>query len=44
MTVKNRYSLLLIQEILDQLTKIKYYIKLNIIAVFNKLRMTYEDE
>jgi len=44
MTVKNRYSLSLIREILDRLTKIKYYIKLNIIAVFNKLRMTYEDE
>ncbi len=44
MTVKNRYSLFLIQETLDWLIKIKYYIKLNIIAVFNKLRMTYEDE
>ncbi len=44
MTVKNQYSLLLIQEILNWLTKIKYYIKLNIIAVFNKLRMTYENE
>jgi len=44
MTVKNRYSLLLIRETLDRLTKIKYYIKLDIIAVFNKLRMTYEDE
>ncbi len=44
MTVKNRYSLFLIQETLDRLIKIKYYIKLNIIAVFNKLRMTYEDE
>jgi len=42
--VKNRYSLLLIREILDRLIKIKYYIKLDIIAVFNKLRMTYEDE
>jgi len=44
MTVKNRYSLPLIRETLDRLTKIKYYIKLDIIAVFNKLRMTYEDE
>jgi len=44
MTVKNQYSLSFIQETLDQLTKIKYYIKLDIIAVFNKLRMTYEDE
>ncbi len=37
MTVKNWYSLSFIQETLNQLTKIKYYIKLNIIAVFNKL-------
>jgi len=44
MTVKNQYSLLLIQETLNRLTKIKYYIKLDIIAVFNKLRMTYENE
>ncbi len=44
MTVKNQYSLFLIRETLDRLTKIKYYIKLDIIAVFNKLRMTYEDE
>ncbi len=44
MTVKNWYSLSFIQETLNQLTKIKYYIKLNIIAVFNKLQMTYEDE
>jgi len=44
MTVKNRYSLPLIREILDRLAKTKYYIKLDIIAVFNKLRMTYEDE
>ena len=44
MTVKNQYSLLLIRETLDRLTKTKYYIKLDIIAVFNKLRMTYEDE
>jgi len=44
MTVKNRYSLSFIRETLDRLTKIKYYIKLDIIAVFNKLRMTYEDE
>jgi len=44
MTVKNQYSLPLIRETLDRLTKIKYYIKLDIIAVFNKLRITYEDE
>ena len=43
-TVKNRYSLSLIRETLNRLTKIKYYIKLDIIAIFDKLRMTYEDE
>jgi len=44
MTVKNRYPLFLIRETLDRLAKAKYYIKLDIIAAFNKLRMTYEDE
>ena len=44
MTVKNQYSLFLIQETLDWLTKIKYYIKLNIIAAFNKLQIIHEDE
>jgi len=44
MTVKNRYPLPLIRETLDRLAKAKYYIKLDIIAVFNKLRMAYEDE
>ena len=44
MTVKNQYLLFFIQETLDWLIKIKYYIKLNIIAVFNKLQITYENE
>jgi len=44
MTVKNRYPLPLIRETLDRLAKAKYYIKLDIIAAFNKLRMAYEDE
>jgi len=44
MTVKNRYPLPLIRETLDRLAKVKYYTKLDIIAAFNKLRMTYEDE
>ncbi len=29
---------------MNWLIKIKYYIKLNIITVFNKLQMTYENE
>ena len=44
MIIKNQYSLSFIQETLNWLTKIKYYIKLDIIAVFNKLQMTYENE
>ena len=36
-TIKNRYLLLLIQETLDALCNAKFYIKLNIIAAFNKL-------
>jgi len=43
-TIKNRYSLPLIREILDRLVKTRYYIKLDIIAIFNKLRKTYNEE
>jgi hypothetical protein len=39
-TIKNRYSLPLIQEILDQISRAKYYTKLDIIAAFNKIRIT----
>ncbi len=42
LTVKNCNILLLIQEILQQLYKIKYYSKFDIIAVFNKIRI-YSD-
>ena len=38
-TVKNRYSLSLIREILNRLTKVKFFIKLDIITAFNKLRI-----
>ena len=37
--IKNRYSLLLIQEILSRIYKIRIYIIFNIIVVFDKLRM-----
>jgi len=37
--IKNRNILLLIKEILQQLCKIKFYNKFNIIAIFNKIRM-----
>jgi hypothetical protein len=43
-TIKNRYSLSLIVEILYRLTKIKIFIKINIIVVFNMLRIREEDE
>ena len=43
-TVKNRYPLLLIQETLDRLAKIKYFTKLNIVAVFNKIRMVESEK
>jgi hypothetical protein len=43
-TIKNRYSLLLIVEILHRLIKIKIFIKINIIVVFNMLCIREEDE
>jgi hypothetical protein len=44
MTIKNRYLLFLIWEILDALCNAKFYIKLNIIAAFNKLCITEKHE
>ena len=44
MTIKNRYSISLIREILHRLVKVKVYIKLDIIVVYNALRMTSEEE
>ena len=42
--VKNRYSLFLISEILNRLSHVKIFTKLNIIFVFNRLRIKKEDE
>jgi len=39
LTIKNRNILLLIQEILQQLCKIKYYNKFDIIVVFNEIQI-----
>jgi hypothetical protein len=39
-TIKNRYLLPLIRETLNQISRAKYYTKLNIIAAFNKIRIT----
>ena len=43
-TKRNRYSILLIKETLAQITNCKYFIKLNIIVVFNKLRMHFDNK
>ena len=39
-TKKNRYPLPLIKETLNSILKVKYFIKLNITAVFYKIRIT----
>ena len=39
-TRKNRYPLLLIKETLNGISKIRYFTKLNITAVFYKIRIT----
>ena len=44
MTVKTKYPLPLIQEILNRLVKAKYFTKLNIVVVFNKIRMVEKEE
>ena len=43
-TVKNWYSLSLISEMLNHLSRAKIFIKLNIIFAFNRLRIKEEDE
>ena len=43
-SIKNRYSLPLVSETLSQLSKAKYYTKLDIISAFNKLRIREGDE
>ena len=44
MTKRNRYSLPLIEEIIEKIIECKHFIRLNIIAVFNKLRMHFDSE
>ena len=44
MTIKNRYLISLIREILHRLIKVKIYIKFDIIVVYNVLRMIFEEE
>ncbi len=44
LTIKNCNTLLLIREILQQLYKIKYYSKFDIIVVFNKIRIRFDNK
>ena len=44
MTKQNQYFLFLIKEIIEKIIKCKYFIKLNIIIIFNKLRMHFNNE
>jgi hypothetical protein len=43
-TIKNRYSLSLIIETLNRLSRAKMFIKLDIISAFNRLRIKKNDE
>jgi hypothetical protein len=42
--VKNRYSLSFINETFDRIVDVKYFIKLDIIAVYNKLRIKKKND
>jgi hypothetical protein len=42
--IKNRYPLLLIQEILACFSRAKFYTKLDIIIVFNRIRIAEKQE
>ena len=44
LTKRNRYPLLLIEEVIDKLRGYKHLTKLDIILVFNKLRIAPESE
>ncbi|KAM0708516.1 hypothetical protein Q7P35_005168 [Cladosporium inversicolor] len=44
LTIKDRYPIPLIKETLEQLSKAKYYTKLDIVAAFNNLRIREGDE
>jgi hypothetical protein len=42
--VKNRYSFSFINETFDRIIDVKYFIKFNIIAAYNKLRIKKKNE
>ena len=44
MTKRNRYFLFLIKEIIKKIIECKHFIKLNIIVIFNKLCMHFDNE
>ena len=44
MIKRNQYFLLLIKKIIEKIIECKHFIKLNIIVVFNKLRMHLDNE
>jgi hypothetical protein len=43
-TIKNRYSLLLIEEVMNRLVEVKIYIKLDIRVAYNLIRVRAKDE
>jgi hypothetical protein len=43
-TIKNRYSLSLIKEVMNRLIEVKIYIKLNIRVAYNLIRVRAKDE
>ena len=44
MTKRNQYFLFLIKKIIEKIIECKYFFKLNIITVFNKLYMHFNNE
>ena len=43
-TIKNRYSLSLVEELINRLTMVKRYTQLNLTAAYYRLRITKDDE
>ena len=41
---KNRYFIFFVQKILDRIFDFKYFIKINIMTTFNRLRINFENE
>ena len=43
-TKRDQYFLLLIKEIIEKIIECKHFIRLNIITIFNKFRMFFDNE